>query len=219
MALGSPKPSVAPTRASGGFFHGPSGRGDMVAPMKSRLTLLLLAAHAGTALAQYKCTAADGSITFQQTPCFGARSEEKLNVVPNGHPPAASGVVPPAVIVQTAASASVGKVETNIDKKMLASYERQHQRDALEQKLKAAQDDKAQRLASKAEATAAARRQFGDDPVNAQALKDAIVSINRRYDALAELDDSRIKSAQSTLDAWDKVQTAAARAAANPASK
>src|SRR6195952_911009 len=104
--------------------------------MKSRLLLLLLAAHAGAALAQYKCTAANGAITFQQTPCFGAKSEEKLNVVPNGHPPPASGVVQPPVIVQTAASASVGKVETNVDKKMLARYEIQHQRDALEQTLK-----------------------------------------------------------------------------------
>ena len=196
-----------------------AARGDMVAAMKSRLILLLLAAHAGTALAQYKCTAADGRITFQQTACFGAKSEEKLVVVPNGHPPAASGVVAPPVIVQTAASASVGKVETNIDKKMLANYERQRQRDALAQKLKEAQDDKERRFATRADATAAARRQFGDDPVNAQALKDAIVSINNRYGALAELDESRIKSAQAALDNWDKAQTAMARAAANPASK
>ena len=191
----------------------------MVTPMKSRLTLLLLATWAGTALAQYKCTAANGGVTFQQTPCFGAKSEEKLVVVPNGHPPAASGVVAPPVIVQTTASAVVGKVETNIDKKMLANYERQHQRDALVQKLKDAQDDKERRFATRAEATAAARRQFGDDPTNAQALKDAIVSINNRYGALAELDETRIKAAQAALDSWDKAQMAAARAAAHPASK
>lgn len=177
--------------------------------MKSRLILLLLAAYAGSALAQYKCTGADGRITFQQTPCFGARSEEKLTVIPNGHPPPASGAVAPTVIVQTAASASVGKVETNVDKKMLARYEIQHQRDALEQTLRSAQDDKARRSEQKMEATAAARRQFGDDPANAQALRDAIASINSRYDALAELDDSRIRSAQGALDAWDKANASA----------
>jgi hypothetical protein len=193
--------------------------GDMVTPMKSRLTLLLLAAHAGTALAQYKCTAANGGITFQQTPCFGAKSEEKLVVIPNGHPPAASGVVAPPVIVQTTASAVVGKVETNVDKKMLANFDRQRQRDALAQNLKEAQDDKERRTATRAEATAAARKQFGDDPGNAKALKDAIASINSRYGALAELDDTRIKAAQGALDNWDKAQMAAARAAARPASK
>jgi hypothetical protein len=176
--------------------------------MKSRITFLLLAAWAGTALAQYKCTGADGRITFQQTPCFGAKSEEKLNVVPNGHPPPASGAVAPTVIVQTAASASVGKVETNVDKKMLARYEVQHQRDALEQTLRSAQDDTGRRAVQKEEAIAAARRQFGDDPTNAQALHDAIASIGSRHDALAELDESRIKTAQSVLDAWDKANAA-----------
>ena len=176
--------------------------------MKSRLTFLLLAAWAGAALAQYKCTGADGRITFQQTPCFGARTEEKLNVVPNGHPPPASGAVAPTVIVQTAASASVGKVETNVDKKMLARYEIQRQRDALEQTLRGAQDDKARRVVQKAEAAAAARRQFGDDPTNAQALREALSSIDSRYDAMAELDDSRIRTAQAALDAWDKANAA-----------
>jgi hypothetical protein len=191
----------------------------MVMPMKSRLTLLLLAAYAGTALAQYKCTAADGRVTFQQTACFGAKSEEKLVVVPNGHPPPASGAAAAPVMVRTAASGSAGPVETNVDKKMLASYERQRQRDVLERKLKDAQADKERRLTTREEATAAARRQFGDDPSNAAALKDAIVSINNRYGALAELDESRIKSAQQALDSWDRAQTAAARAVANPASR
>jgi hypothetical protein len=189
----------------------------MVAPMKSRLTLLLLATYAGAALAQYKCTAADGGITFQQTPCFGAKSEQKLVVVPNGHPPAASGVVAPPVIVRSTAPA--GKVEPDVNKKMLASFERQEQRDALVQKVKDAQADKAHRFATRAEATAAARRQFGDDPSNAQALKDAIVSINNRYGALAELDESRIRAAQAVLDNWDQAQAAAERAVAYPASR
>ena len=158
-----------------------------------RLSLMLLAAHAGAALAQYKCTAADGAITFQQTPCLGARSEQKLNVIPNGHPAPASGVVAPA---------PSGGVDIN--KRMLAGYERQHQRDALAQAVKSAQDDKARRADQRQADIAAARKQFGDDPANARALRDALASIDGRYGALGELDDSRIRAAQSALDNWDK---------------
>ena len=185
--------------------------------MKSRLVLLLLAAHAGAALAQYKCTAADGAVTFQQTPCFGAKAEEKLTVIPNGHPPPASGVRAPTVIVRTAASASVGKVETNIDKRMLAKYELQHKRDALEQAVKNAQDEKAKRASQKSVSIAAAQKQFGDDPANAAALKESLASINSRYAAFAEIDDSRIKSAQAALDDWDHVQAEAKAGAASAA--
>ena len=186
--------------------------------MKSRIVLLLLAAHAGAALAQYKCTGANGAVTFQQTPCFGAQSEEKLVVIPNGHPPPASGVAAPPVIVRTAASASVGKVETNIDKRMLANYERQHKRDGLEQAVRNAQDDKARRGTQRAQAIAAAQKQFGDDPTNATLLKDAVTAINSRYTALSEIDDNRIKSAQAALDDWDHAQAkAAAPAASAPA--
>ena len=170
--------------------------------MKSRLTFLLLAAWAGTALAQYKCTGTDGRITFQQTPCFGAKSEEKLTVIPNGHPPSDSGVVAPPV----ASAASGAQAETNVDKKILARYEIQRQRDALEQALRSAQDDQARRSAQKAEAISGARRQFGDDPSNAQALREAISSISSRYDALAELDGERVRTAQAALDAWDKAK-------------
>ena len=106
--------------------------------------------------------------------------------------------------MQTTASAAVGKVETNVDKKMLARYELMRQRDALAAELQKAQDDKHSRVQQKLEAIAAARKQFGDDPANAQALKDAQVSINNRYDAMAELDESRIRDAQAKLDAWDK---------------
>ena len=182
--------------------------------MKSRLVLLLLAAHAGAALAQYKCTAANGAVTFQQTPCIGARSEEKLVVVPNGHPPPASGVPAPPPIARTAASAPVGKPAPNIDKRMLANYERQHKRDALEQALRNAQDDKARRATQRAEAIAAAQKQFGGDPLNAAALADALAAINSRYRALGEIDDGRIKSAQAALDDWDRAQAKAASAPA-----
>jgi len=176
----------------------------IVPPMKSRLILLLLAAHAGAALAQYKCTGADGRITFQQLPCPGAKVQEKLDVIPNGHPPPASGVVVPPVIVQTAASASVGKTETNVDKKMLARYQAEHEREGLEQALRAARDDRARRASEKLEALAAARRQFGDDPANAQPLRDALAAIGSRHDALAVIDDDRVRAAQDRLDAWDK---------------
>lgn len=177
--------------------------------MKARLTFLLLGAFAGSALAQYKCTAADGKITFQQEPCVGGKVEDKMVVIPNGHPPPASGARPAAVIVQTTASAVVGKVETNVDKKMLQRYDLMRQRDALAQTLQKAQDDKAGRERQKLDAAAAARRQFGDDPANAAALRDALVSVNNRYDAMSELDDSRIRDAQAKLDAWDKAQAAA----------
>jgi len=186
--------------------------------MKYRLLLLLPAAYAGAALAQYKCTAPDGKVTFQQTPCFGAASEEKLVVIPNGHPPSASGVRAPTVIVRTAASASVGKVETNIDKRMLARYERERQRGALEQAVQSAQEDKARRATQRAQALAAARRQFGDDPANAAALREASSSIASRYDALGELDESRIRSAQKALDDWDRAAAVSAAQAAEAAS-
>jgi len=158
-----------------------------------RLPLLLLAAHAGAALAQYKCTAADGAITFQQTPCVGAKSEQKLNVIPNGPPARASGAV--------VATPSAG---ISINKRMLAGYERQHQRDALAQAVKSAQDEKARRADQRLADIAAARKQFGDDPANARALRDALASIDGRYSALGELDDSRVRAAQAALDNWDK---------------
>ena len=156
-----------------------------------RLPLLLLAAHAGAALAQYKCTLADGAITFQQTPCVGAKSEQKLNVVPNGHPPVAPGVPAP--------SSSV-----NVNKRMLAGYERQRQRDELAQALKSAQDDKARRADQRLADIAAARKQFGNDPANARALREALESIDRRYNALDELDESRIREARGALVRGDK---------------
>ena len=169
--------------------------------MKSHVVLLLLAAHAGAALAQYKCTATNGAITFQQTPCFGARTEEKLVVVPNGHPPPASSVRAPPAIAQTPASASAGN---DINRRMLANYERQHQRDALEQAVRNAQDAKARRASERAQAIAAAQKQFGDDPANAAALRDAVTGIDGRYNALGEVDDSRIRSVQASLDAFDR---------------
>ena len=164
--------------------------------MKSRLILLLLAAHAGAVLAQYKCIAANGAVTFQQTPCFGAKSEEKLTVIPNGHPPpasSASGVAAPAAMPGA-----------NIDKRMLANYEWQRERDRLLQAVKSAQDDKARRAQLRLEDIAAARKQFGDDPANAQLLRDALVSIDNRYKALSDLDDSRIQAAQAEVANWDK---------------
>jgi hypothetical protein len=180
--------------------------------MKSRLILLLLAVPATAAFAQYKCTAPNGAITFQQTPCPTTQTEQKLTVVPNGHPPPASGAVAPPVIVRTSASAAVGKVETNVDKRMLANYERQRQREALEKTLQSAQSDKDNRAVQHDQAIAAAKKQFGDDPSNAQALREAVGSIDSRYKALGDLDDLRIQNARKALDDWDKAQKAAAAA-------
>ncbi len=166
--------------------------------MNARLVLLLLAAHAGGALAQYKCTAADGRITFQQQPCFGAKSEEKLVVVPNGHPPPASGVKPQAPPPPASGSAE------NVDKKMLAHYDLMRQRDALAQAVQKVRDEQQGRTRQKLDDIAGARKQFGDDPANAVALSDALASIDRRYAAMAEIDDSRLRDAQARLDAWDR---------------
>ena len=173
--------------------------------MKSCLILLLLAAHAGAALAQYKCTAANGAITFQQTPCFGAKAEEKLTVVPNGHPPAASGVKPaaprpPAPKPPPVAVHAPGQTP---DQRLLASYERQHERDRFVQELKAAQDERSQRAAQLQQDIAAAQARYGDNPVDAPALKEAIAALNSRYNALGDLDESRIRQAQADLADWD----------------
>ena len=175
--------------------------------MKSRLVLLLLAAHAGAALAQYKCTAANGAITFQQTPCFGAQAEEKLVVVPNGHPPPASGASATKV-VGTPAPAPAASAAPSVDKRMLANYERQHQHDALEQALEKAVDEKDQRAAQRSEAVAAAQKQFGDDPDKAAALSDALAAIDSRYLALGAIDDSRIRAARKALADWDRAKPA-----------
>ena len=173
--------------------------------MKSRLILLLLAAHAGAALAQYKCTADDGAITFQQTPCVGARTEEKLNVIPNGHPPAASGVKPtsaPPPSKPGSAAAARATAQTP-DQRLLASYERQQGRDRLVQELNAAQDQRAQRAAQLQQDIAAARTRYGDNPVDAPALSDAIAVLNRRYAAMRVIDDERVQTAEHTLAVWD----------------
>ena len=166
--------------------------------MKSRpILLLMLAAHAGVALAQYKCTAADGAITFQQTPCFGARTEEKLTVIPNGHPPAASGARPassPAVLH--------GQVQST-DERMLQGYERQSGRELLVQEVKAAQDAKTQRAAQLQLDIASARNRY-DSAAEASTLKDALDALNSRYVALSQIDDDHLQAAQKALADWDK---------------
>ena len=174
----------------------------MVAPMKSRLILLLLAAHAGAALAQYKCTADDGAITFQQTPCVGARTEEKLTVIPNGHPPAASGVKPTSA-PPPSKRGSAATAQTP-DQRLLASYERQQGRDRLVQELKAAQDERSQRAAQLQQDIAAAQARYGDNPVDAPALKDALAALNSRYAAMRVVDDDHVSRAEQALALWDK---------------
>lgn len=173
--------------------------------MNARIVFLLLAACAGTAQAQYKCTGADGKVTFQQQPCFGAASEQKLDVVPNGHPPAASGAASGSAAPRRASAPTYAAPEVpNVDKKMLQRYEAMHRRDAMADALKAAQDEHAARAQRRLEDIAGAKKQFGDDPANAAALQDALASIDRRYAALSELDQSRIHNAQAELDAWDR---------------
>ena len=180
--------------------------------MKSRLILLLLAAHAGAALAQYKCTGANGAITFQQTPCVGAKSEEKLVVIPNGHPPPASKPTS-----DHAAGRDPAAADGNINKRMLANYGRQHEREALVRAMQDAEGGKDQRAAERAQAVEAAQKQFGDDPNKAAALQGALAAIDSRYRALSEIDDRRIRSTRSALEDWDaRDAKAAAEAASAP---
>lgn len=178
--------------------------------MKSCLMLILLAAHAGAALAQYKCTAGNGAVTFQQTPCSGAGSGERLVIVPNGHPPPASGVAA-AVTPQASAPASA----SSLDKRMLANYERQHQRDPLAQALRSARDDAARRVARHSADIAAAQRQFGSDPPDSQTLSNALADLESRFRAMAVVDDDRVRAAQVALDDWDKLQVTSAASAPN----
>lgn len=160
--------------------------------------VVLLAVHAGAALGQYKCTTAGGAITFQQTPCPGSQKEEKLVVIPNGHPPAASGAAPAAAQRETVSRG------LTLDERMLAGYEKQHRREAAAQALRTAQEEKARRSAQRLEDIAAARRRIGDGSGEAKALRDALDAIDSRYQALAEIDDRRVRSAQDALAAWDK---------------
>ena len=176
--------------------------------MKSCLMLILLAAHAGAAVAQYKCTAGNGAVTFQQTPCLGGGSGERLVIVPNGHPPSASGVAA-AVTPQASASAS------SLDKRMLANYERQHQRDPLAQALRSARDDAARRVARHSADIAAAQRQFGNDPPDSQTLRNALADLDSRFHAMAVVDDDRVRAAQVALDDWDKLRVTSAASAPN----
>ena len=171
------------------------------------LLALLLAAHAGAALAQYKCTSATGAVTFQQTPCFGAKTEEKLNVVPNGHPPPASGVKP-AAAASAVAPAPGDSPEGAVNKHMLAKYEQQRQRDALAQELQATQDQRSRRSTEHLDAASAVRRQYGDDPANAQALRQALADLDGRYKALGEIDDTRVHNAELALKAFDTTTVA-----------
>ena len=117
-------------------------------------------------------------------------------MVPNGHPPG-----------QATAPALAG---ADINRRMLADYARQRQREPLEQALRKAQDDKAKRGVQRAQAVAAAQKRFGDDPTSAAALRDALTDIDSRYDALGEIDGSKIASAQAALDDWDRAQAAGA---------
>ncbi len=172
--------------------------------MKPRLILLLLAAHAGAALAQYKCTAADGAVTFQQTPCFGAKAEEKLTVVPNGHPTEASGVKPAAPPPAPPKPAAVHIAGQSPDQRLLASYERQHGRDRFVEELKEAQDARSQRAAQLQRDIAAAQARYGDNPVDAPALKEAIAALNGRYAAMRVIDDDNVERAEKALALWDK---------------
>ena len=90
---------------------------------------------------------------------------------------------------------------------MLASYDKQRERDQLERALRSAQDDAARRATQHAADIAAAQRQAAaTEPPNPQALADALAAIDRHYRAMAEIDDNRIKAAQAELADWERAQ-------------
>ena len=100
---------------------------------------------------------------------------------------------------------------------MLAQYELQHRRDALEQALRTrrttGQAGDATRRGPRG-GPQAVRRRPGQ---RGRAQGGASASINSRYDALGEIDESRIKSAQAALDDWDRARREAKAAAASTA--
>jgi type IV secretory pathway VirB10-like protein len=171
---------------------------------------LLLSAAAAPALAQYKCTAADGAITFQGTPCFGYAKEQKLEVRPNGTPiavprpaSAASGA-PPAPAVPAPSAASAPPPQGNVDKRMLAKYEEQRQREQLRKAVAAAQDEIARHAAQKAAELAATQKALGNGDPSAYAK--ALDTLTAHYRALDEIDGLRLASAQKALAEWEKGQ-------------
>jgi hypothetical protein len=178
--------------------------------MKSRLIVLALAIHAGTALAQYKCTAADGAVTFQQAPCVGAKSADRLVVIPNGHPPPASGADAAAPVPPRRTTSPPAAASQSVDQRMLASYRNDHLRDGLVVHLRQAQDDAAARRNRHDAEVAAARAQFPNE-ADSQRLADALAAIESRYRAMSVIDDNRIRTAQEAIDSWDRARLDAAR--------
>jgi hypothetical protein len=89
---------------------------------------------------------------------------------------------------------------------MLANYNKQREREGVAKAVDTAREDKLRLGTQRQEAIAAAHKQSGDDPANAKTLRDALDSINKRYDALEELADSRQRAAQRALDQWDRNQ-------------
>ena len=178
--------------------------------MKSTLILLALAAHAGAALAQYKCTAADGAITYQQAPCLGAKSQDKLVVIPNGHPPPASGAEAAVPAPAPRAPSPPVAASQSVDQRMLASYRNDGFRDGLVVQLRQAQDDAAVRRSRHDAEVASARSQFPNQ-ADRQQLADAMAAIEGRYRAMSVIDDNRLRAAQEAIDNWDRAKLDAAR--------
>ena len=173
--------------------------------MRTAPIAFLLAAMAAPALAQYKCVAADGAVTFQGTPCFGFAKGEKLEVHPNGVPIAASRPAS-AVAAAPASAASSGataRTEASVDKRMLAHYEKQNQREQYVKAIQAVEDEAADHARQKAAEVVAARKNLGGD---AAALDTALAAINTHYQTLADLDSSRLNSARAALANWERSQ-------------
>jgi hypothetical protein len=165
-----------------------------------RILVAFLLAAAGAAQAQYKCTAADGSVAFQQDPCPRGQKALALDVRPNGGaraPVAASSAASgPAATAAPAGSA---------DKRLLARYAQQDRVAALERELQSVRDEVARRASQKAADAAAARDRYqraivDGQPASPADLAAALRDIDDKYRAMAELDRQRLEAAQAAVE-------------------
>lgn len=182
-------------------------------------TFLILAAalHAGAALAQYECTSPGGGVSFQDVPCAAGQKSRELDLAPRPARPAsgasaavaASAPRPRSAVRASHPVASAASRPLSVDQRMLAEYARQDRLQQLQDAVDAVRKEMAgheqQRAADLAAVRAASRRASADgvplDPADTAA---SVRSINARYDAMAQLDRSRLEAAQEKLAAAGK---------------
>jgi hypothetical protein len=164
--------------------------------MRLLLAAVLLGAASGAAFAQYKCVAAGGAVTFQQTPCPRGQQEQALDLHPNGGPRAEGAPAPRAI------ASGASAPDPNVDKRLLARYQRQDRIDALDRQVRAAQEDADRRQAQKANEVAAIRglyQRTGADgrPSAPGDMAAALRAVDDKYRAFDQLDRERLAAAQA----------------------